>query len=200
MLRCWAICSSKALTPVTRVLTAKSIAGHSTARQYSVATPKSAPPKVSYLSLPLATRLNPVSVQRELPELSAPEESKTPLVDSDVPQYIAPLYQYGWRFQASFESENRPELDGLLTRHFKFRSFQDLVTFVGNPMKVPSGNVSYIPPTLTAIVRLHSPEGATRSLIRSAVETEMAYRDFIGSDEGRQRILYRCRLVSWSSS
>ncbi|KAJ7783945.1 hypothetical protein DFH07DRAFT_789689 [Mycena maculata] len=166
MLRSWTFCSSSALRPSARALASKSITAPTWFRQYSASTPESTP-----------------SVTKpELPELSLPEKSSAPLVDSDFSQYLEPLYRRGWVLTINHAPrENRPEVDGVLRRNLKFSKFKDLVAFVENPQNVPVGNLNILP-TLIANVGLHSPEGVTRSLIRSAVETETEYRKLAGSD------------------
>ncbi|KAJ7743696.1 hypothetical protein DFH07DRAFT_1063525 [Mycena maculata] len=119
--------------------------------------------------------------QRTVPKLPIPEASTAPLVESDFPQYLLPLYLYGWRMVVS-----RKQRRGTLARTFLFPNFKNVVSFTEITRDVLAGDM-FIDPTLgenlVVSVSLHSPEGLTRSVIRSAVEAETEYLKLVSGVE-----------------
>ncbi|KAJ7456924.1 hypothetical protein FB451DRAFT_1275254 [Mycena latifolia] len=101
-----------------------------------------------------------------------PEASTAPLVDSDVSQYLKPLYKYGWGFTSPDLGSRIYHPD--LRRTFDFRSTKELVAFSQNTRNVPA-NIT-VSPHLSARFYLNSQEGITRSVIRLAIETGAEYQ------------------------
>ncbi|KAJ7717072.1 hypothetical protein DFH07DRAFT_785266 [Mycena maculata] len=89
---------------------------------------------------------------------------------------------------------------GALSRSFQLPNFTNLASFTTNTQNTASADIIITPTGKDpqAILWLHSPEGITRSLIRSAVETETEYRKLVGSDavSAPQRIgIYQVRTL-----
>ncbi|KAJ7744295.1 hypothetical protein DFH07DRAFT_943071 [Mycena maculata] len=158
------ICSSKARSRAIRTLAPKSIAVP-TRSTHSASAPK--------------------SISKNRPAAATAPKRSTQLSDV-LTQSIAPLYVYGWRLKSHpIKPENRPKVHGILKRDLEFSNFQDWAAFAENLRNVPTGDLSLFP-TLKGTVRLHSPEGVTRRLIQSALETETAYRAFVGGGGWRE--------------
>ncbi|KAJ7452686.1 hypothetical protein B0H11DRAFT_1927240 [Mycena galericulata] len=133
------------------------------------------------LTSPIVSATEPAAISvARLPELPPPEEFTGPLLESDFPQYIVPLYDRGWQF-----SFNRPYPNAwthsTLRRKFTFPSIGRLIKFSQNTRDVTGATVAVCRNMDTEIILLPPPRGLTRDDIRLAVQIENEYVDILGA-------------------
>ncbi|KAJ7100039.1 hypothetical protein B0H15DRAFT_796748 [Mycena belliarum] len=107
-----------------------------------------------------------------------------PLVESDFPQYLQPLYEHGWAFDLSrekYQVGDEPEHFSTLRRAFLFPNIAAVAAFTESTRSAPWGTI-LIFRNLTGDVILRSPHGVTRSTIRLAIETEAEYQKIVGGN------------------
>ncbi|KAJ7693408.1 hypothetical protein B0H17DRAFT_1060058 [Mycena rosella] len=120
------------------------------------------------------TTSSPEVATAKPPLPAAPEASAAPLVQSDFTQYLEPLYKYGWAF--SFSS---PAIEGnsglsFLWRRFLVSSLEELGALCECTRTKPCDIELF--PNLETKILLRSPDGASRSMIRHALELETSYQ------------------------
>ncbi|KAJ7468047.1 hypothetical protein FB451DRAFT_1257897 [Mycena latifolia] len=133
-------------------------------------------------------RFSPDSTPSKLPARqplpAAPEASTEPLVESDFPQYLHPLYEYGWAFDLSRQMHpkaHKLEERTILKRAFVFPTTAELVAFTENTRDAPLGSI-YVFRNLWTDLHVRSLKGVTRSAIRVALEAETEYQKIVEHD------------------
>ncbi|KAJ7771116.1 hypothetical protein DFH07DRAFT_937968 [Mycena maculata] len=144
----------------------------------------------------LGKRPPPRRKQKELPELAIPEESTAPMVDSDLKQYLVPLYAHGWKFCFDLRNGEGEHRTALRCEGFRFLALKALVAFTESTRDAPGGDISIFT-NLEAAVFLHPPEGITHNLIRLAVKIQTAYLNIVGPGVNVKKVNERYNITSF---
>ncbi|KAJ7141366.1 hypothetical protein C8R44DRAFT_763273 [Mycena epipterygia] len=167
------------------------------------ATPKApeapkAPGPTTSPELPTAPKPTQFSYDRKknLPILrplpaAPPEPLTTPLVESDFPVYLKPLYTRGWTLAACRmpmeHGKETPRVGFALSQTFRFPSTKDLAAFskTTRDMNVQFGRILFRKtpkePNIKFIASLLAPE-LTRGLVHLAIALETEHKTVVGGD------------------